>query len=595
MSDSENTEPQGVPAPVPPSPPARRKTGNALILWIVGFGFLIFVSVMVGVALLIDVEPPSLTAKSGWLHVKASSGIVDTPGVSNSFADPSDLPPLTTELSRAIRDAASDETVQGLFLEVRPSGMGWAQLQELRDAVLAFQEGGKPCRAFADGFSNKEYYLASACREIHAPPTAITMVTGLAVTRSYYAGAFEKYGVSANFEHVGDFKSAVEPYERTGPSDAAAEASGAMLDSLYGQMVSGIATGRAVSEDRALAWVEDPPLTAAGALELGMIDALSYRDEVEDGIDDFLGMKDYVSSRRREWKDGPQVAVIHAEGAIVGGDSQQDFWGSNYIGDRTVVSQLEEVLEDDDIQAVVLRVNSPGGSGSASDNIWHAMEQVKAKKPVVVSMGDYAASGGYYISMGSNHIVAEPGTLTGSIGVFGGKLNLAGIYERFGVSLHTTQRGRYANMLSSTSDFDEEERAKFRTFLSGFYDTFVSKAAEGRGMSVEALHEVAQGRVWTGEQALERGLVDQLGGLGDAVAKAAELAGIEGEVQVVRFPERKTLIDQILEGLANPDADASAAVQLPDELVSLLATGSRLERVLEGGVAAMLPGELRVD
>lgn len=595
MSDSENTEPKGVPAPTPPTPPKKRKPGNALVYWLLGFGFLIFMSVVVGVALLIDVEPPSLTSESGWLHVKASSSIVDTPGTSNSLSDPSDLPPLTTELARAIRDAATDEDVEGLFLEVRPSGMGWAQLQELRRAVLAFQEGGKPCRAFADGFSNKEYYLASACGEVHAPPTAITMVTGLAVTRSYYAGAFERYGVSANFEHVGDFKSAVEPYERTGPSEAAAEASAAILDSLYAQMVAGIAEGRGVSTEQALGWLEDPPLTAAGALEAGMIDALSYRDQVEDGIDEFLGMKSYVSGRRRDWKGGAQVAVIHAEGAIVGGESSQDFFGSAYMGDRTVVAQLEDVLDDDEIRAVVLRVNSPGGSGSASDNIWHAMEQVKAEKPVVVSMGDYAASGGYYISMGSNHIFAEPGTLTGSIGVFGGKLNLAGIYERFGVTLHTTQRGRYANMLSSTSDFDEQERAKFRSFLSGFYDTFVSKAAEGRGMSVEALHAVAQGRVWTGEQALERGLVDELGGLGDAVAKAAELAEIDGPVEIVRFPERKTLIDQILEELANPDADAAAALQVPEELLSVLAAGTRLERVLDGGVAAMLPGELRVD
>lgn len=592
MSESEQTEPQGLPAP---EPPKKRKSGNALVFWILGFGFFIFLSVVVGVALLIDVEPPSLTADSGWLHVKVTGNIVDTPGVSNSFSDPSDLPPLTTELTRAIREAANDENVEGLYLEVRPSGMGWAQLQEMRDAILAFQEGGKPCVAFADGFSNKEYYLASACAELHAPPTAITLVTGLAVTRSYYGEAFEKYGVSSNFEHVGDFKSAVEPYERTGPSDAAAEATGAMLDSLYGQLVAGIAEGRGVTTDRALAWLEDPPLTAKDALELGMLDELSYHSQVAERFEDTLSMKKYVSKRRRDWKSGTKVAVIHAEGTIIGGSSQQDLFGSSYIGDRTVVEQLEEVLEDDEIKAVVLRVNSPGGSGSASDNMWHAIERVKESKPVVASMGDYAASGGYYISMGTNYIFAEPGTLTGSIGVFGGKLNFAGVYQELGVSLHTTQRGRYANLLSSTSDFDEEERAKFRTFLSGFYDTFVSKAAQGRGMSEEALHEVAQGRVWTGEQALERDLVDELGGLDAAIAKAAELAEIEGDVRVVRLPERKTLIDQILEELADPGADASVAIALPDELAGLLATGERLQRVLDDGVAAMLPGELRVD
>ena len=271
---------------------------------------------------------------------------------------------------------------------------------------------------------------------MHAPPTAITLVNGLSVTRSYYAEAFERYGVSANFEHVGDFKTAVEPYERTGPSEAAQEASGAMLDSLYGQLISGIADGRRVTVEKAQGWLDDPPLTAQAAFDRGMLDGLSYREDVTESLieGDLLTMGSYLQDLRREWnRRTARIAVLHAEGAIVGGSSDQDVFGSAYVGDRTLVRQLKEIREDEDIAAVVLRVNSPGGSGSASDAIWNAVRLTREEKPVVVSMGDYAASGGYYISMGSDWIVAEPGTLTGSIGVFGGKLNFAGALEEFGI------------------------------------------------------------------------------------------------------------------------------------------------------------------
>ena len=582
------------------------KKGSRLLLWISAIGLLILLAVVVGVALLLDADPPGLDDEPQWLHAKINGSISDAPGTEAMLVDPADLPPLTTELTAVLRDAADDDDIAGLFLEVQGVGVGWAQAQELRDALLAFQETGKPCVAWSDGLSNKEYYLASACKELHAPPTAITLVHGLAVTQAYFGETFEKYGVSANFEHVGDFKSAVEPYERTGPSEAAQQATSAMLDSIYLQMVDGIAEGRGVTQERARAWIEDPPMSARAAHELGMVDTLSYREDVVDGqLDGKLQkMKPYLRERRRAWRSGDlRVAVLHADGAIVGGSSQSDLFGSRYVGDRTVVRQLKELREDEDIDAVVLRVNSPGGSGSASDAIWNAVGLTKAEKPVVVSMGDYAASGGYYISMGADRIYAQPGTLTGSIGVFGGKMNLAGLYGQVGVQMHTTQRGAYANLLSSTSDFTDAERAKFRTFLETFYDIFVEKAAEGRDMTRDELHAVAQGRVWTGAQALERGLIDELGGLDAAVAHAASLARERGadadaEVRIVRFPERKGFVDQLIEELTGESQDAAAraavaALPLPAARDTLAAL-SRLERVLADPAAALLPGDLTI-
>jgi protease-4 len=328
-----------------------------------------------------------------------------------------------------------------------------------------------------------------------------------------------------------------------------------------------------------------------------MIDKLAYADQIreETGGEDRKKFKSYLRKRRSDWSSGSdEIAVIYAEGTIIDGNGGSDFFGGRYIGDRTLSKQLREAREDEDIKAVVLRVDSPGGSGSASDAIWREVALTREKKPVVVSMADYAASGGYYISMGATRIFAEPGTLTGSIGVFGGKLNLAGVYNQFGVVLHSNNRGEFADLLSETSNFDDSDRTKFRSFLTGFYDLFITKAAEGRGMEKDALHQVAQGRVWTGAQALERGLVDELGGLDAALAFAAKEANLS-EYAIVRVPERRGFFDQLAEELNNPDAK-DARMMLPG-LAENLAPVVALERVLgEGnGVALLMPPGLRVE
>ncbi len=551
----------------------------------------------VAVVVLLGDPPDLMDQEAKTLHLRVSPLLADSPGNEGLVMDPLEFPPLTSEVTAALRTAADDEDIEGLFLEVGSSGLGWAQTQELRDAISAFSDSGKPCVVWADALGNKEYYLASACEEIHLAPAGLSLVNGLSMTQMYYGDAFEKYGISANFEHVGDFKSAVEPYERSGPSEAAAEATNTLLDSLYGQLVAGIAEGRGWDEGQARSVVDDPPITPDQALERGLVDGLSYRDEIADArFDDSLRtMSSYVRSLRSDWRSGDgTVAVIHAEGAIVGGSSGADLFGSRFIGDRTLVKQLEEVREDEDIEAVVLRVNSPGGSGSASDSIWRAVELTKAEKPVVISMGDYAASGGYYISMGSDYIYAEPGTLTGSIGVFGGKINPSAAMEEFGLDFHTYQRGQHATLFSGTHDFDDAGREKFRDFLSGFYDTFITKAADGRGMSKDDLHAVAQGRVWTGEQALERGLVDELGSLDDAVAKAAELASIEGTPAIHRLPERKGFFDLLFEDMAEPQ-EVEALMAIPG-VNEVLPEVMMLDRVLEGGgVAALSPVRVTIE
>ncbi|MFT5682469.1 MAG: protease-4 [Myxococcota bacterium] len=567
-----------------------------LLLWLAGIGALIMVAATVAVVLLLQDGTPGFDEEQ-WLHVRFSSMISDAPGNEGMLMDPADMPPLTSELSAAIVYAATDDSVTGLLIEATPIGIGWAGTQEIRDAVLEFKDSGKPCIVWADQYTNMEYYLATACDDIRIAPAGITLVNGLAMTHSYYADTLAELGVSANFEHVGDFKSAVEPYERTGPSEAASEATDALLDSLYSQFLRGIAEGRGMTTEQAAALIDSPPMNPKDSLTRGMVDSLVYRDEVLDEVgEERRKMSDYLRQLRQDWKRGEQtIAVIYAEGAIIGGESGSQMFGGSYIGDRTVSSQLRQVREDEEVSAVVLRVNSPGGSGSASDTIWREVALTREVKPVVISMGDYAASGGYYIAMGANHIFAEPGTLTGSIGVFGGKMNLSGFYEEWlKMSHHTYKRGEQATLFSSMSDFNDSEREVFRSFLQGFYTTFVTKAAEGRDMSYDALHEVAQGRVWTGEQALELGLIDELGSTNDAISYAAELAGTT-DYAILRIPERKGFLEQLLDEMADPETSASIAAELPEGIRAGLSTAATMEAVLgAGGPVVMLPGTIEI-
>jgi protease-4 len=334
-----------------------------------------------------------------------------------------------------------------------------------------------------------------------------------------------------------------------------------------------------------------------------LVDGNEWRDVAwdEDTLEDATRMKDYLTERRAAWARGTgTVAVVYAEGTIVSGEGNDSlFGGANVIADRAFVKLLREVREDDDVKAVVLRVNSPGGSGGASDTIWREIQKLRESKPVVASMGDYAASGGYYIAMGANEIVAQPNTLTGSIGVFGGKLNLGGLYEKIGVTNHTYERGQSADIFSSIHDFDEVDRAKFRAYLESFYQTFLERATNDRPLSHAELEAVAQGRVWTGEQALERKLVDRLGGLDVAIARAAELGNLaEGTYAIERLPERKSFFEELLHDLEHPegeDVSALLSTVLGPETKAAVASLQLLERVLEGGhVAAMLPFEITV-
>jgi len=583
------------------APPPKRGRGARLVLVIGLMGGLTVVAATVGSWFLLKGAMGQHEGKvvdGGFLEVHLEGSLADAPGDAGFTLDPADAPLILTEVTEDIRRAAADPEVKGLYLEMDGFSGGWAAAQELHGAISAFSASGKPCHAYADAYDNKAYYVASACTDVFLAPAGVFLVTGFEITSEYYAGTFEKIGVHADFEHVGDFKTAVEPLQRTGPSEAAILAMDGMLDDLYAQFIDGIAAGRKLDAATVRAAIDDPPVTPSAALARGMVTGLKYRDEVREGMagEERTGLKAY-HAQAGNLPMGKRIAVIYAEGQIISGESGTPLFGGSMVGDRTLGELLDEVRKDEDIAALVLRVNSPGGSGLASDNIWRGVERVKeAGKPVVVSMGDYAASGGYYIAAGADHIVAQPGTLTGSIGVFGGKLNVAGLYEKLGISLHTWKRGELATVFSGTSDFNEAERAKFREFLEAFYASFLNRVSAGREVPYEAVQEVAQGRVWTGQQAKERGLVDELGGLDAAIAQARTLAQIPADEQVAieRLPKRKTFLEQILEDL-EPQAAVPAEVLAVPGLRESLGQLWILDQVLaDGGVAAMMPGRIEI-
>jgi len=605
------------PAPRPPAP--QKGGGLRVLLVIVGLSLLLF---SIGAGALywaLQRVPTGEVEKGTWAHVRLDGALPESPVQPGPFDPPDALVPTVTDVAGAIRLAAEDDRIEGLYLDMGGFGGSFASIQELRSAVVDFTEAGKPCVAYADTmFGNGSYVLASACDTIALHPTGIGVIDGLRIVVTYYKGTLDKLGVDAEFEHVGDYKSAVEPFERTGPSDAAAEAYEGLIDSLYGSLITDIAAGRGVSEDTVRAWLDDPEMSPVALLERGMVDVLAYPKVVQARVhkvpgegasvlEGHLGEADFdtepkltdidelvkdLRARQRKGR-GPAVAVVHASGSIMPGDDQPSLFGDDgTLTDGELVGWLDEARKHDDVKAVVLRVDSPGGSALASMNMRDAILRLKAAgKPVVVSMAGYAASGGYLISADADWIVAQPSTITGSIGVFGQRFVLDGLWAKLGMTSHRFSRGDEAGLLS-TAPYTDAQRETYRGYIEFFYDEFIELVAQGRQLEPSAVEEHAQGRVWTGLQALDRGLVDEIGGLDQAVAKARELAELDNAARQLAWPTQKTFFELLMEEMdANSTVSVSEAlgVVLPEALRRDLAV---LEASSQQGAdaLALLPG-----
>lgn len=568
------------------------KKSTRLLLWIAAVGALIAVAVGVGIVLLIWDRPTNLAGEPAWLELRLRGPLEDGPMPDAFTWDPEEVTLTTHEVAAALHRAAGDEDVTGLLLELDNPSLSMAAAQELRAGIAAVRAAGKPCIAWSKTYENLSWYVASACGDVRMHPDGVPLVLGLAVNTQYFSGALDKLGVQPDFERVGAYKSAIETFEEQAPSPASIEMYTTLLDSLYNTFVADLAASRGVGPEAIQALIDDPPVTASDALARGLVDRLSYQDELEDELGEDtprVGMRKYIQRLRRGWGDADwTVAVLHLQGQVIDGDSSGGGFGGSAIGDRTVVEALEDLAEDEDIDAVVLRIDSPGGSALASDVIWRAVRELDEQKPVVASMGSTAASGGYYIAMAARQIVAQPGTVTGSIGVFAGKFALGGLYDKVGITTWTLRRGELAGLLSSPQPFSELERAKLRTRIEDFYRVFITKVAQSRGLEVEAVDAVAQGRVWTGAQAAEVGLVDQLGGLEEAVALAAGLAGAPEDAAVGRrvLPRTSTLMELLLDA-QNPTEAArleALTLLLGPELAQAAAQAASLRAAAERGV-----------
>jgi protease-4 len=437
--------------------------------------------------------------------------------------------------------ASQDRSVRGVVVELGPIPFSLAQVQELRGAISRVRAADRPVVAYMSaGAGNAAYMIAAGCDRIYLHPAGDLNLVGLSAEVQYLKGTADLVGVEQEFAWRGEYKSATESNTRTEPSGPAKEQMEALLDDLYGNLLRDASSGRRFTEEEMAELIDGGPYTAAEALDLGLVDALLYPDELEDAVADlfdsdfeleeFYGLYPDTSG----WESAHEIAIIYVTGSIVSGESSSGglIQGSS-TGADTVVRQLNRAAKDRRVAAVVMRVDSPGGSAFASDEIWRAVEQFQLEdKPVIVSMGGTAASGGYYVACGADLILAEPTTITGSIGVYGGKLNFSELYETLGVTHHTYSRGRNSGMFTNSRAFDPVEYAALDRLIGETYRQFKERVAEGRGMTEEEVEAVARGRVWSGERALEIGLVDEIGGFQDAIDYARVYAGLAPDAEV---------------------------------------------------------------
>jgi protease-4 len=528
-------------------------------------------------------------ASGGYLTIELDGDMPEGPPPVVSFFET--RPPSVRALVEAVDRAAEDRRVKGLMLRIGSVGTGWARAQELREALVRFQRSGKPSWAHLEGGGNLEYFLATGCAKIAASPTAMLDVTGLAAEVSFYRGTLDKLGIQAQFEGVGKYKNAPNQVTERGFTEPHREQMEALVGALYEEYETAIAKSRRLEIETVRGLVDRGPFLAVEAKQVGLVDELLYEDEVERRVPGSSRIQPapYVRAARGGAFDRrPKLALVYAVGDLMPGESEQGPFGS-VAGSETIIQGLRAAREDHSVRAIILRVDSPGGSGTASDAIWREVQLARRVKPVVASMGDYAASGGFYVAMGADEIVAQPTTITGSIGVFSGKLAMVGLYEKLGISQETVARGRNATIFSSYEPWTDEQRAKIRALNQAFYDTFVSKAAEGRKKTEAEIEKLAQGRVWTGVEAAEGGLVDRLGGLDAAIALARSRARIpaDQDVQLVVLPASKGLWETLLE---HQDDEVSVRF-LGLRGSSLL----RLARAIShGGPLARLPFDLAV-
>jgi protease IV len=444
---------------------------------------------------------------------------------------------------RDLRRGASDPNITSLLVKIEDVNLDFASAQELRSALAEYRTNGKKVVAFLGEADNLEYYLASAADEIYMEPTGLLELKGIAATTRFYKGTMDKLGIRAQIISTGPHKTFGDAFVDTAMTDAAREQINWLLDDLYGQFVEGIAAGRGISPEKVKSLIDAGPYTAQNAGKAGLLDGLKHFDELTENDGPFADELDLshfyaIPDYNPRWTEPRRIALVFADGSISQGDNGSSLLEGKVIGSATMTKSLKAIRNDPSIEAVVFRVNSPGGDVFASDEIYRQLVLLKKDKPLVISMGGVAASGGYYISCPGDEILASPGTITGSIGVVIGKVDLSGFYQKIGINNETITRGAHADIRSSTRPATEEEMAIIDTMMWQYYDDFVTKVSTWRNLDFDSVDAIGEGRVWTGHQAKEYGLVDGYGGIYEAIEEARQRAGIDlgDRIEIDTYP-----------------------------------------------------------
>jgi protease-4 len=547
----------------------------------------------------------------GWLLLRGRAGVAIEPGsalvveLSGEYVEAPELPllarllgargvPLVSLLSELAK-AERDPRVARLVVRLSDLELGWAKAQEVRAALARLREKGRRVIAHLELESygaNLEYYVASAADEVYLAPATRSPFAGLAAEYLFLGGLFERIGVEIEYERVGRYKSAAETLAERRMSEPHREMANSLLDSIEAQFVAAIAEGRGLTPTRVREVIDLAPATAEEIAAAGLADGVLFYDELLEKLGDppLVEWEDWarVPPESLGFRPEATLALVYGAGPVVTGESDGTRRGEAVLASRTVSEALVSAAEDPEIDGILFRIDSPGGSALASDLIWHATRRVRESgKPLVVTFSDVAASGGYYVAAGADRIVADPATLTGSIGVFVLRPVLGGLFEKLGIGFEALTRGRHADLYVSAQRLSPETRERLRADVEGIYELFVARVAEGRALEPEAVDRVGRGRVWTGEQAFEHGLVDRLGGLRVAVAEARDALDLapEADVALVPYPPPKPLAEQLAELLGGAALGVLPDLALPRPLSSV----ARLLAATPPGTPALVP------